>query len=176
MKYFTLPLFFVLLVSCTHKYEQEIIEVEKMQVTLAGVIDTFEALEPEKVDAAFAEHEMLMGQIKKYFSPDSITHEISLTLDNYKAIKKGAKSFNKDYSQLKENIFLQKDQLEKLKLDLSNKAIDETKVQDYLEHEKKQISLLQQNLGTLVFNYDIVLTTQESLAPAVKSLIFNNGQ
>jgi hypothetical protein len=176
MKYFIILSLLFTLISCSHKYEKEISEVEKIEVTIAGVIDTFEMLEPEKIDAAYSEYEMLMGQIKKYFSPDSITHEISLTLDNYKAIKKGAKSFKSDYKQLKENIYLQKDQLEKLKLDLVNKAIDETKIMEYLDHEKNQVDLLQQNLGTLVFNYDMVLTTQENLAPEVKSLIFNNGQ
>jgi predicted nucleic acid-binding Zn-ribbon protein len=164
MKYLAITLSVLFFASCKHAYEKE------------SVIATFEGLEPEKVDKAFDEYEQLMTQIKKYYSPDSITHEISLTLDNFKALKKGAKSFKSDYNQLKENIYLEKEQLEKLKLDLTNKAVDETKVQEYLAHEQNHVDVLQQNLGTLVFNYDIVLTTQETLAPKVKSLIFNNGQ
>jgi predicted nucleic acid-binding Zn-ribbon protein len=164
----------VLITSCSNKFQKEIDEVTQMQVKVKGVEDSFNSLDPKKIDEAFAEYNIIMGQIKTYYNPDSITHEQSQLMDNYKGIKKGAKSFSSDYANLKNNITLLNTQLEKLKTDFENESVTPENTETFLNHERNNVELVQQNLSTLIFNYDFVLTAHDSLAPKVKSLIFNN--
>jgi hypothetical protein len=166
----------LLFVACTHKFQKELEEVEQMQIKVQGVKDTFETIDPNKIDEAFAEYNMLMAQIKQFFVPDSITHEQSMLIDNYKGLKKGAQSFKGDYGNLKNNITLLETQLEKLKSDFENNAIAPENCETFLNHERNNVELIQKNLGTLVFNYEFVLTAQDSLAPKIKSLLFKDVQ
>jgi hypothetical protein len=165
---------FVLLNSCSNKFQKEIDEVVQMQVKVKGVEESFNKLNPKIIDEAFAEYNMIMGQIKTYYNPDSVTHDESLLIDNYKGIKKGVGSFSSDYANLKNNITLLNTQLEKLKTDFENESVTPENIETFLNHERNNVELVQQNLSTLVFNYDFVLTAHDSLAPKVKSLIFNN--
>lgn len=172
--FFLLTTIIFLMNSCANKYQKEIDEVVQMQVKAKGVEDSFNTIDPKKIEEAFAEYNMIMGQIKMYYNPDSITHEQSQLMDNYKGIKKGAKSFQSDYTNLKNNISLLITQLEKLKTDFENESVVPENSETFLNHERNNIELVQQNLSTLLFNYEFVIMAHDSLAPKVKSLIFQN--
>ena len=87
-----------------------------------------------------------MDKISKYHESDSIDYEFSHTLNLYKGIKKKGKNLNENHSKNKRNIELLISQLEKLKSDIQNNAIQTDSIQGFIDFETKNIQVFKKNI------------------------------
>jgi hypothetical protein len=160
--------------SCTNPYEKEIKEVEEMQLILAGVKQSYQTIDLEKVSFAKESYEKNMKQIQTYYNPDTIDQNVVNLLDFYKGVKKSAKGFEDEYQQIGERIIFLENQLGNLKTDLENKIDMKDSLSIFLSNEHKNIEVLQQNIGTILYNYDFVVNVHDTISSKVQSIIIKN--
>lgn len=164
----------VFLTSCSNPYEKEIKEVEELQQILAGVKQTFGTIEVTKVTYARETYEKNMSQIKLYYNPDTIDYNVVNMLDFYKGVKKSSKGFEEEYFIIEENIKFVENQLNILKIDMENKANFKDDLTIYIQNERSNIEQLQNNLATMIYNYEYIVSTHDTIASKVNSILFQN--
>lgn len=167
---------FLLFTNCSNQFEKELDQVEEMQLTLKGINNSFIAMDTSKIQVAFDAYNQNVTQIEKYYNPDTVIKENIDLLGVYKGVKSGAKSFSKDYEKLAQNIALMENQLNTLKNDIENNAQPKDSIKKFIIHEQKNLEIVQSNMGTLLYNYEHVLTIHDTLAPKVMSLLFENAE
>ncbi len=160
--------------SCSNPYEKEIKEVHELQEVLKGVKQTFGTIELEKVTFAKETYEKNIAQIKKYYNPDTIDYNVVNMLDFYKGVKKSSKGFEEEYFLIDEKIKFVDNQLKNLKFDLENKIDFKDSLAIFIQNERSNIELLQNNLATMIYNYEYIVSTHDSIAAKVNSILFQN--
>lgn len=173
---FFAPLLMIIigLSSCGNSYKEEIKEVEEMQQVLQGVKQTYSQVDVEKVTFAMETYVKNMNQIKTYYKPDSTDEKVTSLLNFYKGIKHSAKGFEDEYTAVGLNIEFLESQLATLKTDLENNAEFNDSLDIFLQNERENLELLNQNVGTLVYNYDFVVSVHDSLAAKVQNILLQN--
>jgi hypothetical protein len=170
--YFSIAIVF--LASCSNPYEKEIKEVEDLQEVLIGVKHTYSSIEVTKVTYPRQTSEKNMSQIKMYYNPDTIDYNVVDMLDFYKGVKKSAKGFEEEYNLIGQKINFIDNQLKTLKVDLENKIDFKDSLAIFIENERSNIEMLQNNLATMVYNYDYIVSTHDTIAHKVNSILFQN--
>jgi hypothetical protein len=160
--------------GCGNPYEKEIKEVEEMQVVLTSVKASYETIELEKVVYAKDSYTKNMNQIQAYYKPDSMDMNVVQLLDLYKGVKKSAKGFEDDYHMLGEKIEFIDHQLVTLKNDLENNIDLKDSIDIFLSNERKNIEVLQKNIGTIIYNYDYVTKVHDSISNKVQAILIQN--
>jgi hypothetical protein len=173
--YFTfITLIIVTISSCSNPYEKEIKEVEDLQVILSGVKSTYKTIELEKVIYAKETYTKNMDQIQTYYKPDSVEKDVVGLINFYKGVKNSAKGFEDDYKMIGEKIEFVDHQLTTLKNDLENNIDLKDSIKIFISNEKKNIEILQKNIGTMIYNYDYVVNVHDSIANKVQSILIQN--
>lgn len=164
----------VFLTSCANPYENEIKEVEELQQILTGVKQTFGTIEVTKVTYAKETYEKNMSQIKMYYNPDSIDYNVVYMLDFYKGVKVSSKGFEEEHALINQKINFVDNQLKNLKVDLENKIDFKDSLAIFIQNERSNIELLQSNVSTMIYNYEYIVSTHDTIASKVNSILFQN--
>ena len=154
--------------SCSINNEKEIKSVEELSIKVQLLQSTFESINMDDVKFAKNTYKINMGKISKYYNSGTIDHEFSHTLNLYKGIKKTGKNLHENHTTNKKNIELLMSQLEKLKLDIENNAIQTDSIQAFIDFEAKNITKLSDDIGTFVTNCEYILETHETYAEKVR--------
>lgn len=160
--------------SCSNQYTEEIKEVEEMQVILDGVKQSYNNIDAEKVTFAMESYIKNMDQIKNYYKPDTIDSKVTDLIDFYQGIKFIAIGFDEEYKEIGLNIEFLDKQLKTLKDDMDNNADFNDSLQIFIENEEENLELLNQNVATLLFNYEYVVSIHDSIATKVQNILLQN--
>ena len=150
--------------SCSTNNEKEIKSVEDLIIKVKLLQSTFESVNMDDVKFAINTYKINMDKISKYHESDSIDYEFSHTLNLYKGIKKTGKNLNENYTTNEKNIDLLGSQLEKLKLDIENNALQTDSIQGFIDFEAKNITKLSDDIGTFVTDCEYILETHHTYA------------
>ncbi|MCB9188292.1 MAG: hypothetical protein H6599_03315 [Flavobacteriales bacterium] len=164
----------LLSVSCGNPYEKEIKEVTEMQEVLIGVKQTYSQVDIAKVNFAMESYLKNMDQIKTYYKPDSIDQNITNLINFYKGIKISAKGFEDEYFAVGIQIEFIDKQLNTLKKDMENNADFNDSLSIFLENEHKNLEELSGEIGTLMYNYDYIISVHDSVASKVQNILLEN--
>lgn len=164
----------MLMISCANPYENEIKEVEGMKEVLSGVKQSYSQVDIAKVNFAFESYLKNMDQIKTYYKPDSMDTSVTKLINFYKGIKHSAKGFEDEYIAVGMQIEFIENQLNTLQTDMENKADFNDSLAIFLENEHHNLDELSKNVGTLVYNYDFIVTTHDSVATKVQNILLQN--
>ena len=154
--------------SCSTNNEKEIKSVEELSIKVKLLQSTFESVNMDDVKFAKNTYKINMDKISKYHESDSIDYEFSHTLNLYKGIKKKGKNLNENHSKNKRNIELLISQLEKLKSDIQNNAIQTDSIQGFIDFETKNMTKLSDDIGTFVTDCEYILETHDTYAEKVR--------
>lgn len=163
-----------LFTSCANPYLEEIEKVEAMQDVLSGVKQTYAQVELSKVNFAMETYLKNMKQIKMYYAPDTVNEEVTNLINFYKGIKHSAKGFEDEYFAVGMQIEFMDKQLSTLVNDLENKADFQDSLDIFLQNEQNNLDDLSKNVGTLLYNYDFVISVHDSLATKVQNILLEN--
>lgn len=154
------------LASCKNNNSEQLTQIDSLQTELANVAKIVANINEEKNN----ELEFVVDSNIKYFSKnfkDSLQKEDGLMFQNYKVISKEIKRFNIIKKELKSNIDLSINQLEKLKKDYTSGSINQKQFEEYFAREKQEseklINVVKEREKTLAFEYK----TYDSLNPLV---------
>lgn len=164
----------LLMISCANPYEKEIEEVEGMQEVLTGAKQTYSQVDIEKVSFAMETYVKNMEQIKKYYAPDTIDKNITDLLNFYKGIKHSAKGFKEEYNAIGMHLEFTDKQLSTLYTDLNNEADFKDSLELFIQNEHENLEALNQNIGTLLYNYDFIVTVHDSVSTKVQNILLQN--
>ena len=154
--------------SCSTNNEKELKSVEELSIKVKLLQSTFESINMDDVKFAKNTYKINMDKISKYYNSDTIDYEASYTLNLYKGIKKTGKNLHENHTTNKKNIELLISQLEKLKLDIENNAIQTDSIQAFIDFETKNITKLSDDIGTFVTDCEYILETHETYAEKVR--------
>lgn len=164
----------MLMISCANPYEKEMKEVEDMQEVLTGVKQSYSQVDIAKVNFAFESYLKNMEQIKTYYKPDSIDTNVTKLINFYKGIKHSAKGFEDEYVAVGMQIEFIENQLNTLHTDMENKADFNDSLSNFIANEHQNLDELSKNVGTLLYNYDFIITTHDSVASKVQNILLQN--
>jgi hypothetical protein len=164
----------LLMISCANPYEEEIKNVEEMQVVLDGVKQTYSHVDISKVNFAMETYVKNMEQIKTYYKPDSVDENVTKLVNFYKGIKHSAKGFADEYYAVGMQIEFMQTQLNTLHTDMENKAEFNDSLDIFLKNEQLNLDELSQNVGTLLYNYDFIISVHDSVATKVQNILLEN--
>jgi len=161
--------------SCNEsKFENELKEVQEMQEVLDGVKLTYSNVDISKADNAFSTYEKNMNQISKYYHPDSIPMDVYGLIDFYKGVKKNNKSVQRDYKLIGEHIVVVEQQLSDLASDLEEGLVPEDSIVNFLKNEHNNLQIVQDNVGTLVYSYEYMISVHDSVAVQMQDIVLKN--
>ncbi|CAG5079362.1 hypothetical protein [Parvicella tangerina] len=177
MKNWTIGIVFiltVLMVACANPYEDEIEDVEGMQEVLSGVKQTYGQVDIAKVNYAMEMYLKNMKQIKTYYKPDTVDENVTKLVNFYKGIKHSAKGFEDEYYAVGMQIEFMDKQLKTLQTDMENKADFNDSLETFLKNEQNNLDELSKNVGTLLYNYDFIISVHDSVASKVQNILLEN--
>jgi len=154
--------------SCSINNEKELESVEELSIKVKLLQSTFESVNMDDVKFAINTYKINMDKISKYHESDTIDYEFSHTLNLYKGIKKTGKNLHENHTTNKKNIELLICQLEKLKLDIENNALQTDSIQGFIYFEAKNITKLSDDIGTFVTDCEYILETHKTYAEKVR--------
>lgn len=164
----------LLVVSCTNPYKEEIQDVQEMKEVLDGVKQSYNQVDIAKVNFAMETYIKNMEQIKTYYKPDSVDLDVTGLINFYKGIKHSAKGFEDEYYAVGMQIEFIENQLNTLLTDMENKADFNDSLDIFIENEHNNLNDLSENVGTLLYNYDFIITTHDSVATKVQNILLQN--
>ncbi len=167
-------LFTVAMISCANPYEEEMERVEGMQEVLSGVKQTYAQVDIDKVNYAMEMYVKNMNQIQTYYKPDSIDQNVTELINFYKGVKHSAKGFEDEYYAVGMQIEFIEKQLSTLHADMENKAEFNDSLDVFLANEQTNLDELSKNVGTLLYNYDFVISVHDSVAAKVQNILLEN--
>lgn len=163
-----------LMVSCANPYEEEMKEVEGMQDVLSGVRQTYSQVDIAKVNYAVETYLKNMEQIQQYYKPDSIDNNVVNLINFYKGIKHSAKGFEDEYLAVGIQIEFMDNQLKTLYTDMENKYHFNDSLEIFLKNEQANLEKLNTDVGTLLYNYDYIISVHDSVATKVQNILLEN--
>jgi len=169
-----LPYFLTLLItltifcSCSSDNGKELSSVEELSVKVKLLKTTFESVNMEDIKHAKDTYKNNMEKISMYHESDTIEYDFAHTLSLYKGIKKTGKNLNENHRTIKSNIDLLITQLDKLKLDIENDAIQKDSIQAFIDFETGNVTKLSDDIGTFVTDCEYILETHETYAEKVR--------
>ena len=167
--YFILIFFSIIYISsCSINNEKEIKSVEELSIKVKLLQSTFESVHIDDVKLAINTYKINMDKISKYHESDTIDYVFNHTLNLYKGIKKTGKNLHEKHKTNKQNIELLVSQLDKLKLDLENNAIQTDSIQGFIDFETKNIGKLSDDIGTFVTDCEYILETHAAYSEKVR--------
>ncbi len=169
-KNFNVLLFVVLgiLSSCTFKDEKAIKEVEQLQEKTAALKNDFESVDFDKVSAAKKQYDESIMLIKKYYFADTIDHRFMSSIDFYKNVKNAYKVMSKNKDIIAKNFDLVEHQLETLKTDLENSALEGEPLQQALNNENNNVRKLDSAVNVYMQNAQQLMMVHDSVADYIK--------
>lgn len=169
LSYFIFLFFFIAhFSSCSTNNEEEIKTVEELGIKVKLLQTTFENTNMEDVKFAKNTYKINMEKISMYHESDTIVYDFAHTLNLYKGIKKTGKNIDESHRTIKKNIELLIVQLDKLKLDLENNAIQTDSIQGFIDFETNNVTKLSDDIGTFVTNCEYILETHDTYAEKVR--------
>jgi len=154
--------------SCTTNNEKEIKSVEELSIKVKLLKSTFESVNMDDVKFAKDSYKTNMDKISMYHVSDTIEYDFAHTLSLYKGVKKTGKNLNENYRTNKKNIEMLILQLDKLKIDIENNAIQKDSIQSFIDFETKNVTKLSDDIGTFVTNCEYILETHDAYAEKVR--------
>ncbi len=157
-----------MLSSCVFKDEEAIKEVERFQKKTEELKKDFDSVDFNEIKAAKKQYDESIALIKKYYFADTIDHRFMSSIDFYKNVKHAYKVMNKNKDIITKNFDLVHHQLETLKTDLDNTAIEGEPLQKALENERNNVRLLDSAVNVYLQNAQQLMMVHDSVAGYIK--------
>ena len=168
MKYLNLIFVFLVLVGCSNKGEKQANALLSKSFFLEKSINE---IKTSHVQNAFSKYQDNIELVKKCVS--TIENEFARRMNNYKGLKKACPNFLTNYDLTKRNLETEINQLNMLKLDLSNNLISSDSILYYIEMEKKNLQKISDDLLDILNLYEFVISTNDSLYLPIKNFAEN---
>ncbi len=165
LKFFHI-LFFVILISCSNRNENDINDISNKLNTIKL---QFEKLDPNLVVIALEGYKSNSKMIKNCV--DSIEKEFNYRFVQYKTIKKVSPQFLNIYNNCKKNISFESNQLKNLKYDIENKLLDDDSIKIYLDLEKDNISQIEEYSLKSIELYNYIRSNNDTLYPYITNYV-----
>ena len=166
--FLTLFITFTFFSSCSVDNADELKSVEELSVKVKLLKTTFESVNMEDVKLAKETYKINMEKVSMYHESDTIEYDFAHTLSLYKGIKKTGKNINENHRTININIELLIVQMEKLKLDIENNAIQKDSIQSFIEFETENVTKLSDDIGTFVTDCEYILEMHNTYAEKVR--------
>ncbi len=154
--------------SCTFRDEEAIKKVEQLQKKTDALEKDFVSVDFDKISAVKKQYDESIMLIKKYYFADTIDHRFMSSIDFYKNVKHAYKVMNKNKDIITRNFDLVNHQLETLKTDLDNSAIEGEPLQKALENERNNVRLLDSAVNVYLQNAQQLMMVHDSVADYIK--------
>ena len=130
--------------ACSTKYTSEISEIDTLIKTLDSARVQFERVDTAMVHGRFRSATANLAQVGSL--TDTVSKEEALMLDRYNSYLKAYRKWSPKIEVVREQLEVVPRQLENLSTDLSKNLIEEEKVVQYLDNERRAVVSLKQTI------------------------------
>ena len=135
---------FFLLSSCNpaNQYSKEIAKIDSCLTIIDSIELKYNGIEFDSL-AYMVEHVLdNEDKVKNYYTPDTVSMEIGMRMNECKGIRKTLKGVKSKESKYKLEMTELRSQLLNLKEDISNGVLKKEQIQDYLAQELHDLNML----------------------------------
>lgn len=136
--------FLSVMTSCdpASKYAAEIEEIDSCLAVLDSVEEKYNGIEFDSLEYMVQKVIGNEDSIRKYYNPDTLSLQVGIRMNECKGIRKTLKGSDAKRISYKNEIDALRQQFENLKSDIENGVLQEDKIAQYIDDEKKALDVL----------------------------------